>query len=116
MSFSDWLSGLAPILRRVSKSGEVAVGIERALWFLTAYREGATDTGDTAWLVREFRCLGTTEDVDTYVASIGELITGLIQISSTFLDGWARAQGADAATLMGMVRRLNDDGLGQWEG
>jgi hypothetical protein len=101
----------------VLTSGVAASGIERALWMLTAYREdGITGTGDTAWMVDEFRNLGTTGDIDAYLASIGDLIGALMQISSTFLEGWGRAQGTDGATMLAIVRKLNDRELGDWGG
>ena len=85
------------------------------MWILSAYREGTTDADDIAWLASELHNLRTSDDVNAYVASIGGLIAGLIQISSTFLDGWAHAQGTDGATLLNIVRRLNDDSLGGWK-
>ena len=83
--------------------------IDRALWLLSAWRtDGALPPSQNKWLEDEIRNLRTSDDPMQYMASMGALIGALLQLLSSFLDGWALASGQDAEALLAITRRINE--------
>jgi hypothetical protein len=93
---------------------DVLKSFERALWLLTARRQhDDSQPIENQWLGDEIRKLRGDEDPAQYLASIGELIGALVEVSSFFLTGWAHSSGEDAEAIIAVTRRIGEETYGE---
>ena len=97
-----------------SRGTDALQSFDRALWLLTARRQSDdSEPIQSQWLWDEIESLGSSsEDPAHYLESIGELIGALIEVSSFFLNGWARSSGEDAEAIIAVTRRICEETYG----